>query len=302
MRDAIELLGIRLLRGLSRTLPAPMALACGRFLGRLAFAVGVRRNVCLENLERALGPVHDAPSRRRLARRTYEHVGMLAMEFLRHPVLSLEARRGQVDFGGIDHMRRATQERGAILATAHLGNWEILAAGAVAHELPLTVVVQRLRNRRVDALLWRSREELGLRNIERGMGLRRLQGELEARRLVALLCDQDAKRRGLFVPFFGVPASTPTGAAQLALRLGVPFIPCFGKRLPDGRHAVCVHPPVAVPPGLDEGAAVRFLMERFHALLEAAIRAEPSQYFWLHRRWKTRPRVDSSDPPARGPA
>jgi len=176
-----------------------------------------------------------------------------------------------------------------VVATAHHGNWEVLAAGVAAHGLPVTVVVQQLRNRRVDALVLASRTAMGERCIARGMNLRRLRAELEANRLVAFLCDQDARRRGVFVPFFGVPASTPKGAVQLAWRLGVPLVPVFSQRLADGRHRTTVHPPLEVSQDLPEDEAVYQTLRRFHTLLEAAIRAAPGQYLWLHRRWKTSP-------------
>ena len=106
-----------------------------------------------------------------------------------------------------------------------------------------------------------------------------------------LFCDQDARQRGVFVPLFGTAASTPKGAAQVALRLQVPFLPVFGTRLADGRHRIEFQAPIEPPPRATEEEAVRFLLASFNARLETVVRRDPSQYWWAHRRWKTQPAV-----------
>src|SRR5262245_45698967 len=123
------------------------------------------------------------------------------------------------------------------------------------------------------------------------MALRRVDDALAANRLVFMMCDQDARRRGMFVDFFAVPSSTPKGAAQLAWRRGAPMLTALGFRTGCRAHHLTIGAPIAtpVPAGGDEEAAVRSLLERFNARLEAAIRSAPEQYWWAHRRWKTRP-------------
>jgi KDO2-lipid IV(A) lauroyltransferase len=286
----MEMGGIRAIETATRLLPWPAALACARSVGRLAWRLGVRRSVCEENVARALADTTDTAERRRIAIGAYENLGILALEFFRLLHLSAAQRRDLLEFEGLEIFQQILEEgRGAIAVTGHYGNWEILGACAVAHGLPVSVVVQRLRNRRLDAFLWQSREALGMRILERGMALRGVGEHLRANRLVGFLSDQDARRRGCFVPFFGIPASTPKGAAQMALRHRVPLVPFFGLRLPDGRHRMIVHAPLEPPVGADEEQAVADLMTRFNGLLEQTIRREPSQYLWLHRRWKSRP-------------
>jgi len=111
---------------------------------------------------------------------------------------------------------------------------------------------------------------------------------LRENRWVAVVADQDARRNGVFVPFFGRGCSTPTGPAELALRTGAPIIMGFETRRPDGRHELDLLPPLAMPEGRD-GAAVTALTAAHTAVLEAWVRRRPSSWFWLHRRWKTRP-------------
>lgn len=290
MFEALESLGILKLRVLTRLLPRQQGLALGRALGRLAWRLGLRRAVSSDNVERALGAQIDARTRQSTVVAAYEHLGMTVVELFQLPRMSLKARRDCVEFVGREHLDAALERgRGAIVASAHYGNWEFLGAGGVAHDLPVTFVVQRLRNAKVDATLRKMRESLGIRVLERGMALRRLRDEIAANRLVAIMCDQDARRRGVFVPFFATPASTHKGAAQLAMRLGTPFIPLFGRRLTDGRHRMVVREPIPVPPGMSEDDAIYAMMSRFNQMLEEEIRVDPEQYLWMHRRWKTAP-------------
>jgi KDO2-lipid IV(A) lauroyltransferase len=289
MQRWLEWLGVRLALGLATRLPPAAGAAFGRWLGRSAFGLGVRRRVTLDNLRLALGDSYDEAERRRLGRAAYEHLGTSLMEFLGLGRRDPAWLRDQVEVVGREHAEAALAAgRGAIAASAHYGNWEICSAGGAAHGLPVTFVVAPLRNAAVDDLVQRMRRRAGIEVLPRGMALRRLRGALEANRLVAFMCDQDARRRGVFVPLFGVPASTPKGGAQIAVRTGVPFLPVVNRRLPSGRHRVQFFPPLVPPPG-DEETQVRALLAAFNRWLEDIVRQDPRQYWWAHRRWKTRP-------------
>src|SRR5438132_1504356 len=109
---------------------------------------------------------------------------------------------------------------GAVLATAHFGNWEVAGAALTARGVPLDVVVQRQANPLFNAAIERDRERMGMRIIERGRAPREALTSLRAGRVVAFVSDQDARRAGVFVPFFGRLASTHRGPALMALRTG----------------------------------------------------------------------------------
>jgi KDO2-lipid IV(A) lauroyltransferase len=149
-------------------------------------------------------------------------------------------------------------------------------------------VVQALSNPGVDAMLARSRERAGVGTIPRGAGIRSVFQALRENRCVALVADQDARSGGVFVPFFGTLASTAVGPAELALRTGAPLIVGFATRQDDGRHVLELEPPLEVSEPRSPDAARR-LTAAHTARLEARIRARPEPWFWLHRRWKTRP-------------
>jgi Kdo2-lipid IVA lauroyltransferase/acyltransferase len=104
--------------------------------------------------------------------------------------------------------------------------------------------------------------------------------------MVGILLDQNASRAdGVFAPFFGVPASTSKSMAVLSLRTGAPVVPIFIRRTEGGRHFVEADPAIPVPP---DGDPTNYTAA-FNRSIEAAIRRAPEQWFWIHRRWKTRP-------------
>jgi KDO2-lipid IV(A) lauroyltransferase len=135
------------------------------------------------------------------------------------------------------------------------------------------------------------RSRFGAEVVPRGATAgRRLATAIRRGRAAGLLIDQDIRDiPGVFVPFFGHPAWTPSGAAALALRTGTPTVPAFVHRRPDGHHHVTVEPPLPIPA---EGAfddRVRELTASATASIERAIRRQPEQWVWMHRRWRTRP-------------
>jgi KDO2-lipid IV(A) lauroyltransferase len=191
---------------------------------------------------------------------------------------------------GVDHLERAQAAgRGALLLTGHFGNFELLGAW-LGRMHPVDFVVKPLTNPYVDRWLEGLRRESGVGTLPLGLGVRGVYRALRENRWIALLADQDARRDGVFVPFFGRDASTPRGPAELAVRTGAPIVMGFGWRGADGRLRLDVGPTLTPDPGIaDPEASVRDLTARHTAALEARVRERPEQWFWLHRRWKTAP-------------
>lgn len=280
---------ILLARGLDRILGARLSGWLAAALGRLVYRpLGIRRGVVEEQLRRAF-PDRDEGWRRDVARASYEHLGREGMMLLRLSRLGPDDVIAVTDVDGLDALRAAVEDgRGAVLVTGHFGNWEIGGAGVAARGIPVDAVVQRQANPHFDRLINRAREQLGIRVIQRGGatkdGLRSLRGG----RVVALVADQDARSRGVFVPFFGRPASTHRGPAVLALRTGAPVFMGTAVRRGDGRYAVTIRE-IPVPAAGDPEEQIDRLTAALAAALESAVREEPGQYLWQHRRWKTLP-------------
>ncbi|HYB69980.1 MAG TPA: lysophospholipid acyltransferase family protein [Candidatus Bathyarchaeia archaeon] len=276
-------------------LPVGLGLAVGRRLGDLLWVLlPGRRALTLANLERSFRSERSPAELRRLGRRSFEHLGMNLVEsccyFLRPTALMLA--RVRVD--GLIHLQEAAARGSGILVlTAHYGNWELLAAAHGLTGLPLSFVVRPLDNPVLDELVDRFRLRTGAEMIAKRHALRGILEALRRGRMVGILLDQNATRsEGVFVPFFGVPASTSKALAVIALRTGAPVVPVFLRREPGGRHCMDVRPPVAPPAGGDVGT----FTASFNRAIEEEIRLAPEQWFWMHARWRTRPREAAGDP------
>jgi KDO2-lipid IV(A) lauroyltransferase len=144
-----------------------------------------------------------------------------------------------------------------------------------------------LSNPGAEAWVTAIRQRAGLDVFQPGAGVRGVIRRLRAGGTVAMLADQDARRDGVFVPFFGRPASTPAGPAWLALATRAPMVFCTCARAADGRLELRMLRAIEPEGDADDAQAVRALTAQHTALLEAAVRERPAQWFWLHKRWKT---------------
>lgn len=273
-------------------LPSGVGCRVGAGLGQLAYRVlAGRRGVVRTNLGLAFGAELSPATRDRLARSTFRHLGITAVECCRLFFGRAPGLLDRVRFRGLEHLDQARAGgRGVLCLSGHLGNWE-LGAAAVASQLgiPVNVVARPLDDPFLEALLGRGRARAGVRLISKRMAVRGVQAVLAEGSNVAIMLDQNAGRRGVFVPFFGRAASTSRSLAVLALRTGAPVLPVFIHRLPDGGHEVAFEPPVQIPRTGQRERDVEVSTARFNEAIERQVRAHPEQWFWVHRRWKTRP-------------
>jgi len=225
-----------------------------------------------------------------MCRRSFQHLGAMLVELCATLARPLENTLSTITLEGLEHLRHAMEAHGrALVLTAHLGNWELLAAAHRLTGYPLAIVVRPLDSPWLDALADRLRRKAGVELIAKRGALRPVLKALADGRMVAILLDQNATRReSVFVPCFGCPASTSKSLALLAVRTGAPVVPIFIRR--DGRgHRVTIHPAVPAPAASDTGQAVVELTARCTATIEAAVREAPEQWLWIHNRWRTRP-------------
>ena len=281
-------------------LPGPrLAPWLGAGLG--AVAAGVlrdRRAVALAQIGLAL-PELDAAGRERLWRRSLRHQGRNLAE-----LAQLAGSPGQrarllsgVEVVGQAHFDRALElagpDRGLVVVTAHLGNWEICLAALAARGHRVSVVHHGLRRPGLSTWLGGVRAREGdVELVELGSARPgHLLASIRAGRHLVAAMDQNARAdEGDFVPFFGAPACTRRGPVVFASRLGVPLLPVLTHRLAGGQgHRIEFRPPIELPPaspgGLD--AVVVDGLTRVNRVIEAGIRAHPEQWIWSHRRFKT---------------
>ena len=279
------------MRGKWSILPEGVAIRFAALAGLIAGSVlRIRRREVDEHLRLAF-PDESRAWRRRTARRSYMHLGREAAVLFRMSGWSGERIADRIRLIDFDMVRDATRrEEGVVVLTGHLGNWEMAGAGIAAHGLPLDVVGKGMTNRHFERDLFATRERLGMRVIAMDDAPKAVLRSLRQGRVVALLGDQNAHRHGVFVPFFGKLAATARGPALFAIRTGCPVFVGFAVREPGWRQRyvlVARRLEYEISGDLDED--VRSLLLAYHEALEKAIRMAPDQYFWQHRRWKTRP-------------
>lgn len=256
-------------------------------IGVLAYVLGVRRAVALEGLRRAF-PGKTGAELRRIARASYAQLGRSLAEVLLARRLSEPQLEQWVRFEGWDVYERAlAQGRGVVCAFGHFGNFELLARAVARRGVRLSLIARRLGDAFGRWLLV-DRGGSGVAHLpEKGA----TPGALSALRrgeVLAIAVDQNMRpSRGIFVDFFGTRACTTPAAAVYALRAGAPLLAAFPLRNPDGTHVVRVRGPFTTA---KEGrAAVEDLTQQLTWAVEEAVRERPDHWFWVHRRWKTRP-------------
>ena len=287
----LEYAVFRIVAWVASRLPERLALGLGALLGDLAGRVfRLRRSVVDANLARAF-PDEPAAWRRQVAVASYRHLGREGVTLLRLGRMDAAELRERTSVVRLDLIEDALAEgRGVIAITGHFGNWEIGGAAVAARGFPTDVVAVRQHNPLFNRDLVAVREGLGMKVVEKREAPREVLRSLRANRLVALVADQNIKRGGVFVDFFGIPAATVRGPALFALRTGAPVLMGMARRLPGStaRYEVAFEE-VPRPEGQTGEEAVRWLTAAHQQALEAWVRAHPEQYFWHHRRWKTRP-------------
>jgi KDO2-lipid IV(A) lauroyltransferase len=290
-RHAREARAADLVAGVVRRLPRRFALALGRVLAGL-YADLDRRHVAIarDNLRRAF-PHWDDTRVQRTARGVYLHFGQVLMDLLWIDGRPLRELHPLVEFEGLEHAEAALgRGRGAIMVSAHIGNWEL---HAIVHGLAFGaahVVGRPLDNPLLDQRLVALREMGGNVMISKRRALPQILEALRANRMVAVLIDQNVQAKdGIFVEFFGRPACTTTVAAALAVKTGCALVPCHARLLDDGRYRLILDPPVHWAPSGDRQADIAALTQRLTTVIEGWVREAPEQWLWLHRRWKTQP-------------
>jgi len=268
----------------------------GAVLGRFIYHVlRVRRRVVLRNLKLAFGDELTERERRRIAGRSYAQAGRSYAEIFALPTLRRRRVLSRIDFEGLEHLEEARAAgKGILFLAAHFGNPELTAISVLELGIPVHLLVGDLSNRAVDRAMNELRGKLGFIIERRRMGLRAVFKLLRGGGGVGFQGDQEARRHGLKVPFFGIVSLTHPGPASISLRTGAPIVPSYQVR--EGRRFRMVFEAPIWPEGEATDENVLALTARHTAWLESVIRRYPEQWFWLHRRWKRAPRDEAGRP------
>ena len=279
-------IGLALLRLLG-LLPLPVLARVGRGLGLLLYALHAeRRHVVHTNIARCFP---DLPQRaqRRLVRSHFKAFGQALADIAVAWWASAARLRRLVRFRGREHYDRALGAgRPVILLAPHFVGLEI-GGIRLSMERPMVTMFRHPDNELLRDVIGRARARFGLRLIEHNRPLTTLVRQVKAGAPLYYLPDQDAGRRNaVFAPFFGIPTATFAVLGRLAKLADAVVVPCVTRQLPRGRgYEICFGAPLTDFPSGDAQADT----ERMNQVIEQAVRETPEQYFWVHKRFKTRP-------------
>jgi KDO2-lipid IV(A) lauroyltransferase len=292
MREALEYAFAWTLLSLIGALPRRVARSAGAALGAVAWWVLPKlRRTGLRNLELAY-PEMPGAERRRILRGVYRQLGWQLGEFCQMRRYTRENTRDLFRYDGLEHYLAARElGRGVLIVTGHLGAWELSSFWHSLMGHPMTMVIRRLDNARVDRMVNAIRCMHGNRVVHKDDFARGLLVAMRQGDTVGILMDTNmTPPQGVFVPFFGVEACTASGLARVALRTGAAVLPGFLVwEAGEGKYVLHFGPEFTLVETGDDERDVLENTARFTAALEGFVRRYPEQWLWVHRRWKTRP-------------
>ncbi len=249
------------------------------------------RRVALFNLRLAF-PDWSEAQRLRTMHLMVRNLGWIVAEFAHFPDRTPENISSAITLEGFDNFLAAERRgKGVLLLTGHMGVWELKPVAMALYYRPIHFLVRPIDNPRVDALVNRYRRLCGSGPIPKNASARAVLRVLRAGGVVGILADQNtAPEEGLFVDFFGVPASTTTGVARMARHTGAAIIPVYTFwDAPHQTYRLRYEPELPVDRTNDPEADVRSTTARCNLALESYVRRFPDQWLWVHRRWRNRP-------------
>jgi len=263
--------------------------------GGLMFHRFDRRHVRIgiRNLEIAFPELSD-PERRRILRASYVNLGRTGAEYVRLGGFFSRRLARRVTYNRLDIWNNLTPRypgKGALILTAHFGGFELLPAGHALHGFQISLVHHTQRFLAGDALVTFIRERVGVQIIRKHTAAREMLRGLKRGDIIGIPLDQNAKRsEAIWVPFFNELAATPSGFDRLAMMAGVPVVPVFIVRQPDGRsHVIEIFEEIPQHRTGDRKADALVNTARYQKAIEEMVRKYPEQWLWTHRRYRTRP-------------
>ncbi|MBK1879544.1 lysophospholipid acyltransferase family protein [Pelagicoccus mobilis] len=266
-------------------IPRQWAFQIGHGIGRLAWALGIRKKLVLSNIAQAR-PDADEAELNRIGRAAASNFGRTTSEFIRYGIKDRDIVSGIVKIEGLEELRETlSQGKGALLLSGHFSSWVIHFAAISLADIPLSLLIGRQHNQKVDEFISKipgDRVEM----INKGRAaVRSILAKLNEGRAIVFASDQHAGKGGLILPFLGKNASTLPLPGSISAKHDVPVFTMFGHRNEDGTHLVKIEP-MPLPGGMTKEEHKVEVMRRYNIKLGEIVSEHPEHYFWYHRRWR----------------
>lgn len=287
IRHRLENVLINALMGFLALCPLGFVSWTAKRFGDLAvFLMYKRYRIALDNLDRAFGSSLSKTDKRKLARKSFEHMALSMVElFLVDRVVSHPEKHFEM-VGGENLQAARDKGHGILFIISHIGSWEYLSFLHFLTGIDCYAVVKDIRNPYLDKTINECRRKIGLTPVPKKHSSRKMFSVLKENQLVAILMDQWAGPEGLWVPFFEHETSTTSIAVRLAKKTGAAMVPGRCVRVSDWHYRVEVDPEIPVRDGENWE---RETTEDLNRQLENQIRRYPGQWTWGHKRWKPKP-------------
>jgi KDO2-lipid IV(A) lauroyltransferase len=297
--DRLVYLALRVASMLMHSWPVALNLRVAQAIGNFMYAVDRKhRERALRNLRRSFP---DMPQRRRerMARRSMQQLVMLGVDVIfTTRLVHIDAWRRYVRLNNFHDTLGLLlkKDQGLIMLTGHYGNWEILGYVLATLGFDTTSIARPLDNPYVNEWLLGVREKKGQRIIDKKGATSDITTILGDGGTVCFIADQNAGSKGLFVDFFGRKASTYKSIGLLAMEYDVPVVVGYARRVNDQfLFDVGVQDIIWPADWKSQDDPLRYITQRYTKGIEDFVRADPGQYLWVHRRWKTRPKGEAPE-------
>jgi len=268
-----------------KKLPLKWAVRAGAFLGFLLWVFSKKKvdeaeRRCVRALQTGV------TNARRIVRVSYMNLGRSVIEFVTVPG-SGRPFRSVVSVHGEEHLRKAVAAgNGVLMLSAHIGNWEFGASVLAERGYPMNAIGADQRDERVTDRIIRLRAMCGVKTVSKGFDLKAAIRCLKRGEVLAVLIDQDVREKGVFVPFLGLPASTPYGPAKIACKLESVILPCFMIRRGNSEnHDLHILPSPWKSGRPEQHETMEHAMTLCNNVLSEWISRYPEQWMWLYPRW-----------------
>ncbi len=282
-------------RGFFRLLPYSVVKAMTDFILVVGFFfMRSKRAIAQESLDIAFGDSISNQEKKKIIETCFANLGRAAIElmyFTNHPAMIRE----KVFFEGKERLDNILKQgKGAILVSAHFGNFPLMLLRLVQEGYPTSGIMRPTRDEIIEKDFLAMRNRFGLKTIyslPRAECVNQSLKVLRNNELLFIPLDQNfGTKGGVFVEFFGQPAATATGPAVFAMRTGAPIVPIFTMRDVDDRHKIIIDEPFYIEGKEDDEATILACTVKITQIIERYIRRYPHEWGWMHRRWKTKPK------------
>ncbi len=282
---------VKFLIAISNWMPRKVWLSfCGSLGKMMGMLLKRYRQLAIVHLTMVFGKEKSQTEIKELALDSFTMLGKNAGDVLRASTInSLEELNKIVVMKGFENFEMADKRgKGVIFIACHLGAFELQITSMALRRLNFMVIGTPLKDKQLNDLMWKHRNRNGTNYVERDKANFAMLKVLKAGGSVALLIDQDTRVKSTFIDFFGMKASTPIGAALLAMKTGAAVMPAFSHLGDDGLQHIEILPEIQVRVTGNEEEDIQFNTQVFSTFIENRIRKYPAQWVWMHERWKTK--------------